>query len=45
LYCLVYFEHSCASLLRPIDPMPKFWSIKLVVFATFWQGAAMHIVQ
>lgn len=37
LYCLVYFEHSCAEFLKPIKPMPKFWSIKLVVMATFWQ--------
>lgn len=37
LYCLVYFEHSCAELLKPIKPMPKFWSIKLIVMATFWQ--------
>jgi hypothetical protein len=24
LYCLIYFEHSTAELLRPIKPMPKF---------------------
>ena len=28
LYCLVYFEHSCAKLLEPVKPMPKFWSIE-----------------
>lgn len=44
LYCLVYFEHSCAQLLKPINPMPKFWSIKLVVLATFWQSIAIAIV-
>lgn len=26
LYCLVYFEHSCMELLKPINPLPKFWS-------------------
>ena len=44
LYCLVYFEHSCADLLKPINPLPKFWSIKLVVLATFWQSIAISIM-
>jgi hypothetical protein len=44
LYCLVYFEHGCAKLLHPISPMPKFWSIKLIVLATFWQEITLSIV-
>ena len=44
LYCLVYFEHSCAKLLEPVKPMPKFWSIKLVVMATFWQSVTISIL-
>ena len=44
LYCLLYFEHSCDSLLKPIKPMPKFWSIKLVVLATFWQSVAIAML-
>ena len=38
----MYFEHSCDALLKPINPMPKFWSIKLIVFATFWQGLIIN---
>ena len=44
LYCLVYFEHSCAEFLKPIKPMPKFWSIKLIVMATFWQSVTISIL-
>ena len=44
LWCLVYFEHSCAEFLAPVKPMPKFWSIKLVVLATFWQSIVISIL-
>jgi hypothetical protein len=37
LYCLVYFYHGTRRLLADIDPLAKFLTIKMVVFATFYQ--------
>lgn len=41
LYCLVTFYQLTSSSLSPFSPIPKFLAIKLVVFATFWQGVLL----
>lgn len=49
LYCLVYFYKGTKNLLAPdrvgynIQTLAKFMSIKLVVFATFWQKMVFTI--
>lgn len=49
LYCLVYFYKGTRKLLAAervgynISPLAKFMSIKLVVFATFWQKMVLTI--
>jgi hypothetical protein len=37
LYSLVMFYHGSKKLLADLRPLPKFLSIKLVIFFTFWQ--------
>lgn len=37
LYSLVMFYHGSKKLLYELRPLPKFLSIKLVIFFTFWQ--------
>jgi hypothetical protein len=41
LYGLVVFYHATAEILRPHSPLPKFLSVKAVVFFSFWQGIAL----
>lgn len=36
LYSLVYFYRGTRQLLKPIHPVGKFLSIKLIIFAVFW---------
>jgi hypothetical protein len=43
LYCLVYFYRGTRKLLADIDPFVKFLSIKMVVFATFYQRIVLTI--
>lgn len=38
LYGLFLFYFGTRSLLRPFDPLLKFFTIKSVIFLTFWQG-------
>ena len=36
-YVLMLFYHTLHSRLEPYDPLPKFLSIKAIIFFAFWQ--------
>jgi hypothetical protein len=36
MYCLVWFYVQCEKDLKPFRPMPKFISVKSIIFLTFW---------
>ena len=38
LYALFLFYFATRELLRPFDPVLKFFTIKSVIFLSFWQG-------
>lgn len=44
LYCLLLFYMATREELKPIHPVSKLWCVKLVVFASFWQGVAIAII-
>ncbi|KAK9458045.1 organic solute transporter Ostalpha-domain-containing protein, partial [Dipodascopsis uninucleata] len=44
LYCLGLFWICLAPLLKPYRPMPKFLCIKLILFASYWQGFLLSIL-
>lgn len=43
LYGLVMFYHAAHDVLLDHRPLPKFISVKAVVFFSFWQGVAIQI--
>ncbi|GAA5852599.1 hypothetical protein JCM9279_005524 [Rhodotorula babjevae] len=43
LYCLAMFWVATSSDLKPYRPMPKFLSVKGIIFFSFWQGFAVSI--
>ncbi|KAH6798582.1 organic solute transporter ostalpha protein [Perilla frutescens var. frutescens] len=44
LYCLVQFYNVTHQRLRPIKPLAKFISFKIIVFATWWQGVGIVLL-
>ena len=38
LYALFLFYFATRELLRPFDPVLKFFTVKSVIFLSFWQG-------
>lgn len=45
LYALAMFWVCMAEDLAPFRPMPKFLCIKLIIFASYWQGFFLSILQ
>lgn len=45
LYCLVHFYVATKGTLAEYKPLRKFLSVKLIVFATFWQSVAIAAFQ
>lgn len=43
LYALFLFYAACRDLLQPFNPVPKFISIKSVIFLTYWQGVLVFL--
>lgn len=44
MYCLMMFYIAAKEELQPIRPVGKFICVKLVVFASFWQGVVIAII-
>ena len=45
LYALALFWVCMNQDLKPFRPMPKFLCIKLIIFASYWQGFGLSILQ
>lgn len=45
LYALFLFYFATKDLLRPYDPALKFFSVKSVIFLSFWQGVVLAIME
>jgi hypothetical protein len=44
LYTLLIFYKQTRKLLSPVRPVPKFMSVKAIVFFTFWQQCALVLL-
>ena len=44
LYCLILFYYATKTELSPIRPVPKFLSVKALVFFTWWQSLFLSIM-
>jgi len=45
LYALFLFYFATRELLRPFDPVLKFFTIKSVIFLSFWQGVLLAMLE
>jgi len=45
LYALFLFYFATKDILRPYDPALKFFSVKTVIFLSFWQGVFLAICE
>eukprot|EP00357_Protocruzia_adherens_P023286 CAMPEP_0115031468 /NCGR_PEP_ID=MMETSP0216-20121206/38558_1 /TAXON_ID=223996 /ORGANISM="Protocruzia adherens, Strain Boccale" /LENGTH=189 /DNA_ID=CAMNT_0002409137 /DNA_START=417 /DNA_END=985 /DNA_ORIENTATION=- len=44
LYCLVLFYMAAEDKLEPFKPFPKFLTIKVILFFSFWQSCALNFL-
>ena len=44
LYALFLFYFATKDLLRPFDPVLKFFTVKSVIFLSFWQGEDLRLI-
>ncbi|XP_005367172.1 transmembrane protein 184A isoform X1 [Microtus ochrogaster] len=45
LYALLLFYFATRDFLRPFKPMLKFFTIKAIIFLSFWQGVVLAILE
>jgi len=45
LYGLVLFYFATKQMLKPFDPLLKFFTVKSVIFLTFWQGVLLAMFE
>ncbi|XP_059091891.1 transmembrane protein 184B-like isoform X2 [Tigriopus californicus] len=45
LYALLLFYYATKDLLRPYDPVLKFFTVKSVIFLSFWQGVVLSVLE
>lgn len=45
LYGLFLFYFATKSMLKPFNPVLKFFTVKSVIFLTFWQGVLLAILE
>ncbi|KAH9630474.1 hypothetical protein HF086_017012, partial [Spodoptera exigua] len=45
LYGLFLFLGATREMLKPFDPVLKFFTVKSVIFLSFWQGVALAILE
>ncbi|CAM9753695.1 unnamed protein product, partial [Hapterophycus canaliculatus] len=44
LYGLLMFYKACGPLLAPFRPIQKFFAVKSIIFATYWQSVVVHFI-
>lgn len=44
LYGLLMFYKACGPLLAPFRPLQKFFAVKSIIFATYWQSVVVHFI-
>lgn len=45
LYGLFLFYFATKNMLKPYNPLIKFFTIKSVIFLTFWQGVLLALLE
>jgi len=45
LFALAVFYHATREMLKPFDPVLKFFVVKSVIFLSFWQGVLLSLLE